>query len=330
MAIQVIWDQVQGSERRLAVRESGYDVRSGLVLGLSDLDFASYELLSKAILSSDNPPPNEHPDASLAAQGFVLYDVIVRPDSAQTARIWARYQPIAFSGSPVEGLAMEGRSQEHYEQFERHPRTGKPFTVALPSDPPETTPSVSSHDPASAKVNLATLGYPEHLDVITCYGLFRAVPSELHLLRKKVNDAAWPPAASAPSFSMTQGVSAAGALGLSPRPRGHWLATPLDWRWSQRDGRFAVSFSLLSRGDRQGEDWSAYTFAVNPATGKKIAPDSALMTALLAQSYEDDIRNNNGGVLKSGNFETISFSSILGPFLNGTFLGNRNPFGFTT
>jgi hypothetical protein len=82
----------------------------------------------------------------------------------------------------------------------------------------------------------------------------------------------------------------------------------LDWRWSQRDGRFAVSFSLSSKGDRQGEDWSAYTFAVDPSNGKKIAPDSALMTALIGQST-DDIRNNNGGVLKVGQYETISFSS---------------------
>jgi hypothetical protein len=222
MAITVIWDQVQGAERRLAVRESGYDVRTGLVQGLSDLEFASYELLSRAILSSDSPPPYGHPDTGLAAQGFVLYDVIVRAESAQTARIWARYQPISFSGAPVDKLALEGRSQEHYEQTERHPLSGAPNTVALPSDPPETTASVSSHDPTSAKVSVVGLGYPRSFTVLTCYGLFTEVPPTLHQLAGRVNEDVWPPASSSPSFSMTQGVSAAGALGLTPRPRGHW------------------------------------------------------------------------------------------------------------
>jgi hypothetical protein len=40
-------------------------------------------------------------------------------------------------------------------------------------------------------------------------------------------------------------------------------------------------------------------------------------------------RNNNGGVLKVGQYDLANGSAaVLSPLLSGTFLGNSNPFGF--
>jgi hypothetical protein len=168
------------------VRESGYDVRSGLVLGLSDLDFASYELLSKAILSSDNPPPNGHPDTSLAAQGFVLYDVIVRPESAQTARIWARYQPISFSGSPVDKLGDGGAESGTLRTDRAPPADGAPNTVATAKRPAGNDAVGQFSRPQVSEGERLGLGYPEHsLTVLTCYGLFTAVPPDASPARER-------------------------------------------------------------------------------------------------------------------------------------------------
>jgi hypothetical protein len=315
MAITIIWDQVSGSEVMLAVREAGYYVRCGAVRGMTDAVTTPTKALTDAVMDSADAPPYDHPDARLTT--FKLRYVIVRADSPTTGMIWAHYAPLTYSGSPIERLAIEAGGAIEYEQSERLWETGEPFLVRLPSDPPETGSVVDSTlDTADADVSLQTLALPRVTKIISLYGLFAEVPGNLEDLDNCVNSVDWPPA--------SPGVA---RLGLSPRRKGHWLASPTRVRWSQRDGLYAVAVTLASKGKLTGEDWSSYKFAVDPTTGKFLAPSAALMTVLADQAYEYGIRNNTGGVLKVGQFHLANFAAILNPLIQNSPLEPASPLG---
>jgi hypothetical protein len=315
MAITTIWDQVSGSELMIGVREAGYAVRCGRVRGLTDALTTSYQALTAAVMSSDEPPPYTHPDPLLSS--YKLRYAIVRGDSPTSGLIWAHYAPLQFSGSPIERLAIESGGAIEYEQSERLWETGEPFWVRVPGDPAETSAGVVVYDADDAgQWSLQSLAYPRVTKVLSLYGLFAEVPDNLEDLDNRVNSSAWP--------SPTAGVA---SLGLGPRPVGHWKADPTRARWSQRDGLFAVAVTIASKGKLAGEDWSEYKFAHDPTTGKLLAPTNALMTALVGQTYAYGIRNNVGGVLKAGQHRTANFAAILNPLIQNTPLRPDSPLG---
>lgn len=313
--IQIIWNQVSGTELMLAVREAGYAVLCGRVLGMTSENTTSNKALTDALVASGQIP-YEHPDSSLAATGFVLRYAIIRGDSQTTGLVWAHYAPLQFSGSPIERFAIEVGGAIEYEQMERLPETGEPFNVQLPdSDTPEVEVTKGDYSTVSNLVTLQTLAVPRVTKVLSLYGLFGTVPRNLEQLENRVNNAAWP--------AVTPGTT---LMGLGSRGVGYWRADVPRVRWSQRDGLYAVSLTLVSKGTLPGEDWSSYKFSQDPTTGKFLSPANALMAALTVQEYAYGIRNNGGGVLKVGLYHTANFAAILNPILNNTPLRVDTPF----
>lgn len=311
--IDIRWDEASGSEVMIAVREAGYYVRCGRVLGLTNANTTSETALTDVVVASGQVPYT-HPDARLI--NWKLRYAIVRGDSQTTGLVWAHYAPLQFAGSPIEKLAIEAGGAIEYEPSERMWDTGHSFKVKLPGDTPETTVTVDETlDTADADVSLQTLAFPRVTKVLSLYGLFANVPRNLEKIENAVNDSAWP-AASPGAFRM----------GLRPRGIGYWKADPVRVRWSQRDGLYAVAVTLASRGILPGEDWSTYKFAQDPTTGKFLAPSAAMMNALLSLDYQYDIVNNVGGVLKVGLYHLAPFAAVLNPILQNSPLSTDTPF----
>ncbi len=311
--IQIIWDQVSGSEIMLAVREFGYVVRCGRVLGITSANTTTVKALVDVAMATGQVP-YKHPDARLT--GYVLANVIVRGDSQTTALIWARYQPISFAGSTVEKFAIEIGGAIEFERMERLPDTGEPFNVQLPdSTTPETSVTLGDYSTVSNLVTLQTLAVPRVTKVLSLYGLFASVPANLEQIENRVNSVAWP--AAAPGTTI---------MGLAARPVGYWKCDVPRVRWSNRDGMYAVALTIASKGNLPGEDWSSYTFSQDPTTGKFLSPSKDLMSHLVDQEYAYGIRNTGGGVLKVGLLQTANFAAILSPLISNTPLRPDTPF----
>lgn len=311
--IDIVWNQVSGTEVMLAVREAGYTVRCGRILGMTSANTTSDRALTDAVIRSGKVPLT-HPDPAFT--GWSLRYAIARGDSQTTGLVWAHYAPLNFSGSPIEKLAIEAGGAVSYEPTERLWQTGEPFLVKLPSDDDTGNPTYDTTlNTTDAKVSLQTLAYPRITKVLSIYGLFATVPANLEDIENRVNSGAWP--------ALTPGTL---RMGLRPRGIGYWRADPVRARWSQRDGLYAVSITLASRGTLPGEDWSDYKFAQDPTTGKFLAPSTALMTKLVNLDYSYGVINNRGGVIKAGQYYTANFAAILNPLLQNTSLVPDTPF----
>lgn len=300
--LTIEWDEAQDASATIGRNNGDRFVRIGLVSGITAANttapLAMGDALKAACLNSGAIPQTyPHPDFSTAKLAYVT--VQPHPQDHTKARVWAGYEPIAFSGSPVDRFAVEDVTLLVNEPTGYLPGSRTPLVVSLTTTSPPDNPTVQDANFRTVEAN-----YPRNYRSLVLSGLFSSKPSSAMLLAaNRVNSTSW--------------------MSL---PAGYWRCEGPKVRWASAAGLYSVSVGFLSKGRDDGDDWSTWEFARDPLSGQYVQVKKTVLDPLLAQSYDYGIRYKINGVLKVGMYKTANFGVIFDPLIDDTPLGGSDGF----
>ncbi len=290
MAMTIVWDLVSDAEVQVTRQNGCRIVRKGLIKGITSSATTTRKALMdavrQAITSAEIKLP-EYPGA------FIDYVNVrsVGPQSPTMAHIWAGYSTPEFGGAPVEKFSIEGGIELQSEPTNFMPGTRTPLLASIDN----TTPIA-----AGGKTKVVSANYPAELESLVLSGLFANGPTaNMFAAARCVNMSNFP-------------------NGTRSKPKGYWRCGGVRYRWSSRDGLWAVVVPFVSKVE---EDWTTYEY-VRDSFGEFV--DTVAAKTWLASNYgapythDTTPRYQSNGLFVAGLYRTAEFNAIFSPLIDNT------------